>query len=139
MRYTTSSNCRSRLKLGSLLQEGTYGRVYEGLLLRSKNSRVRKSSDEEGESDSSLGMEEEDLEVPEEEDIMVKSVLTGTSQSQCHLLVQVSPNQIFQSTYIINLSFQRSFVKLVFLAAHYSMAGINRSSKRRGLICVSCW
>ena len=97
----TSSNCRSRLKLGSLLQEGTYGRVYEGLLLRSKNSRVRKSSDEEGESDSSLGMDEEDLEVPEEEDIMVKSVLTGTSQSQCHLLVQVSQNQRFQSTYII--------------------------------------
>ena len=99
MRYTTSSNCRSRLKLGSLLQEGTYGRVYEGLLLRSKNSRVRKSSDDEGESDSS--MDEEDLEVPEEEDIMVKSVLTGTSQSQCHLLVQVSPNQRFQSAYII--------------------------------------
>ena len=99
MRYTTSSNCRSRLKLGSLLQEGTYGRVYEGLLLRSKNSRVRKSSDDEGESDSSR--DEEDLEVPEEEDIMVKSVLTGTSQSQCHLLVQVSPNQRYQSADII--------------------------------------
>ena len=95
MRHTTSSNCRSRLKLGSLLQEGTYGRVYEGLLLRSKNSRVRKSSDDEGESDSSLGMDEEDLEVPEEEDIMVKSVLTGTSQSQCHLLVQVSKDPYF--------------------------------------------
>jgi len=78
---------RSRLKLGSLLQEGTYGRVYQGLLFNTRSSRKNhiSNSDEDFTSE-----EENEDQVDEEEDIMVKTVLTGTSQNQSQLLVQES-------------------------------------------------
>ena len=81
---------RHRLKLGSLLQEGTFGRVYQG------SFQVRKPYNDEDD----VGVEEETETESEveakskveyvEEDIMVKTVLTGSSQTQSQLLVQES-------------------------------------------------
>ena len=68
---------RARLKLGSLLQEGTFGRVYQGLF---QIKKAEASSSEESDSESNFV----------EEDIMVKTVLTGSSQTQSQLLVQES-------------------------------------------------
>ncbi len=55
---------RLRLKLDQLLQEGTFGRVYQGTLL--------------GESSSAPGGEAE---------VVVKTVVAGASQSQSKMLV----------------------------------------------------
>ena len=55
---------RLRLKLDQLLQEGTFGRVYQGTLL--------------GESSSAPGGEAE---------VVVKTVVAGASQSQRQMLV----------------------------------------------------
>ena len=56
---------RSRLKLGSLIQEGTFGKLYQG---RFKN---------------------EDLEnvINEEDDVMIKTVMSWSSSTQSQLLV----------------------------------------------------
>ncbi len=56
---------RSRLKLGSLLQEGTFGKVYQG----------RFSNEDSSE------------EITEEEDVMIKTVMSWSSSMQSQLLV----------------------------------------------------
>ena len=55
---------RSRLKLGSLLQEGTFGKVYQGRYLITA-----------------------DDEVEEEDDVMIKTVMSWSSTTQSELLV----------------------------------------------------
>jgi len=56
---------RSRLKLGSLIQEGTFGKVYQG---RFKNEDI------------------EDI-ITDEEDVMIKTVMSWSSSTQSQLLV----------------------------------------------------
>ncbi len=56
-----------RLKLGQLLQEGTFGRVYQGTL----SGR-----------DDKVGGEDE-----EERDVLIKTVVAGASQAQREMLV----------------------------------------------------
>ena len=56
---------RSRLKLGSLVQEGTFGKLYQGLF---KNEDI------------------EDV-ITDEEDVMIKTVMSWSSSTQSQLLV----------------------------------------------------
>ncbi len=52
---------RLSLKLGQLVQEGTFGRVYQGTLLA------------------------DDV---QEEDVVIKTVVAGASQGQSHILIK---------------------------------------------------
>ena len=56
---------RSRLKLGSLLQEGTFGKVYQGRYLITADDEVEE----------------------EEDDVMIKTVMSWSSTTQSELLV----------------------------------------------------
>jgi len=121
---------RHRLKLGSLLQEGTFGRVYQGLFQVRKaeddddddeddgdeqdadeeesvtevnSSSSSNSSSSETDDEAAVAAKKEakkkrrrkkkrksEKEKFVEEDIMVKTVLSGSSQTQSQLLVQAS-------------------------------------------------
>lgn len=67
---------RLRLRLGQLLQEGTFGRVYQGTLMTpSKIGPL-------GDGDNAC------MSTEKETDVFVKTVIAGTSATQCQLLVR---------------------------------------------------
>ena len=67
---------RLRLRLGQLLQEGTFGRVYQGTLMTPSKIGPLEDGD-----DVCLATEKET-------DVFVKTVIAGTSTTQCQLLVK---------------------------------------------------